>query len=227
MLKSYTKTYFGPTNPDDLAHTWVFPFKNTPVSWHWVTWKTWSPCMCWLYRLNPPTYWPVHGLRVESMPCATIAFGCRKWRATQISLQKLQPHILWRTLAAWFIVAFTGQGKSRLVALIVCKQCFGDRTADRTRENNSDAKITSAAREKRPLTLICTILHLSERMLQNSWHTLQNFGIFLMNVAPQLKKITFAKFSPAPPINVDHSFRHYGHFVPGQHCAGGRGGSFT
>ena len=31
-----------------------------------------------------------------------------------------------------------------------------------------------------------------------------------MNVAPQLKKITFAKFSPAPPINVDHSFRHYG-----------------
>ena len=127
MLNSYTKTYFGPTNPDDLAHTWVFPFKNTPVSWHWVTWKTWSPCMCWLYRLNPPTYWPVHGLRVESMPCATIAFGCRKWRATQISLQKLQPNILWRTLAAWFIIVFTGQGKSRLVALTVCKQCFGDR----------------------------------------------------------------------------------------------------
>ena len=45
-----------------------------------------------------------------------------------------------------------------------------------------------------------------------------------MNVAPQLKKITFAKFPPAPPINVDHSFRHYGHFVSGQHCAGGRGG---
>ena len=64
--------------------------------------------------------------------------------------------------------------------------------------------------------------------LQNSWHTLQNFGIFLMNVAPQLKKITFAKFPPSPPINVDHSFRHYGHFVSGQHCAGGRGGgSFT
>ena len=63
--------------------------------------------------------------------------------------------------------------------------------------------------------------------LQNSWHTLQNFGIFLMNVAPQLKKITFAKFPPAPPINVDHSFRHCGHFVSGQHCAGGRGGSFT
>ena len=103
--------------------------------------------MCWLYRLNPSTYWPVHGLRVESMLCATIAFGCRKWRATQISLQKLQPHISWRTLAAWFIIAFTGQGKSRLVALIVCKQCFEDRTADRTRENNSDAKITSAVRE--------------------------------------------------------------------------------
>ena len=47
-----------------------------------------------------------------------------------------------------------------------------------------------------------------------------------MNVAPQLKKITFAKFPPAPPINVDHSFRHYGHFVSGQHCAGGRGGKF-
>ena len=44
-----------------------------------------------------------------------------------------------------------------------------------------------------------------------------------MNVAPQLKKITFAKFPPALPINVDHSFRHYGHFVSGQHCAGGRG----
>ena len=26
-----------------------------------------------------------------------------------------------------------------------------------------------------------------------------------------------------PRINVDHSFRHYGHFVSGQHCAGGRG----
>ena len=45
-----------------------------------------------------------------------------------------------------------------------------------------------------------------------------------MNVAPQLKKMTFAKFPPAPPINVDHSFRHYGHFVSGQHCAGERGG---
>ena len=33
----------------------------------------------------------------------------------------------------------------------------------------------------------------------------------------------FAKFTPAPRINVDHSFRHYGHFVSGQHCAGGRG----
>ena len=28
--------------------------------------------------------------------------------------------------------------------------------------------------------------------------TLQNFGIFLMNVAPQLKKILFAKFPPPP-----------------------------
>ena len=44
-----------------------------------------------------------------------------------------------------------------------------------------------------------------------------------MNVALQLKKIPFAKFPPAPLINVDHSFRHYGHFVSGQHCAGGRG----
>ena len=49
------------------------------------------------------------------------------------------------------------------------------------------------------------------------------FWTFLMNVALQLKKIPFAKFPPAPPINVDHSFRHYGHFVSGQHCAGGRG----
>ena len=46
--------------------------------------------------------------------------------------------------------------------------------------------------------------------LQNSWHTLQNFGIFLMNVTPQLKKIPFAKFHPAPfpppppQINVVH-----------------------
>ena len=47
--------------------------------------------------------------------------------------------------------------------------------------------------------------------------------IFLMNVALQLNKILFAKFPPTPPINVDHSFRHYGHFVSGQHCAGGRG----
>ena len=100
--------------------------------------------MCWLYRLNPVTYWPVYGPRVESMPCAIIAFGCREWRATRMSLQKLQPHILWRTPAAWFIIAFTGRGgKSRLVALMVCKQCFGDCTPNITRENNSDAKITS------------------------------------------------------------------------------------
>ena len=44
----------------------------------------------------------------------------------------------------------------------------------------------------------------------------------------QLKKIPFAKVptalsSPPPTINVDHSFRHYGHFVSGQHCAGGKG----
>ena len=53
-----------------------------------------------------------------------------------MSLQKLQLHILRRTLAAWFIIAFTGRGgKSRLVALMVCKQCFGDCTADITREN--------------------------------------------------------------------------------------------
>ena len=74
------------------------------------------------------------------------------------------------------------------------------------------------------LRMLCIKIY---NRLQNSWHTLQNFGIFLMNVAPQLKKITFAKFSPAPPINVDHSFRHYGHFVSGKHCAGGRGDSFT
>ena len=43
-----------------------------------------------------------------------------------------------------------------------------------------------------------------------------------MYVALQLKKIQFAKFPPFPPINVDHSFRHYGHFMSGQHCAGGR-----
>ena len=37
------------------------------------------------------------------------------------------------------------------------------------------------------------------------------------------KKNTVCQISPLPPINVDHSFRHYGHFVSGQHCAGGRG----
>ena len=65
----------------------------------------------------------------------------------------------------------------------------------------------------------------SNNRLQNSWHTLQNFGIFLMNFALQLKDIP--NFPPPNPINVDHSFRHYGHFVSGQHCAGGRGGCFT
>ena len=62
---------------------------------------------------------------------------------------------------------------------------------------------------------------------QNSWHTLQNFGIFLMNFVLQLKNIPFAKFPPAPPINVDHSYWHHRHFVSGQHCAGGRGGCLT
>ena len=38
------------------------------------------------------------------------------------------------------------------------------------------------------------------------------------------KKNTVCQISPSPPpINVDHSFRHYGHLVSGQHCAGGRG----
>ena len=54
--------------------------------------------------------------------------------------------------------------------------------------------------------------------------TLQNFGIFFMNFALEQKKISrLHQFTPAPRINVDHSFRHYGHFVSGQHCAGGRG----
>ena len=35
----------------------------------------------------------------------------------------------------------------------------------------------------------------------------------------------FAQFTPVPRIKVDH-FRHYCHFVSGQHCAGGRGGMF-
>ena len=31
------------------------------------------------------------------------------------------------------------------------------------------------------------------------------------------------KIYPHPLFNVDHSFRHYGHFVSGQHCGGRRG----
>ena len=47
-----------------------------------------------------------------------------------------------------------------------------------------------------------------------------------MNVALQLKKNTVCQIPPPPPppINVDHSFRNYGHVVSGQHCAGGGGG---
>ena len=61
--------------------------------------------------------------------------------------------------------------------------------------------------------------------LQNSWDTLQNFGIFVMKFALELKNMPFAKFTPASLINVDQcSFRHYGHFVSGQRCAGGGGG---
>ena len=56
--------------------------------------------------------------------------------------------------------------------------------------------------------------------LQNSRDTLQNFGIFF---ALELKNMPFAKFTPAPVINVDHSLRHYGDFVSGQHCAEGKG----
>ena len=48
-----------------------------------------------------------------------------------------------------------------------------------------------------------------------------------MNLALELKKMQFVKFNLPPTphiINVDHYFRHCGHFVSGQHCAGGRGG---
>ena len=45
-----------------------------------------------------------------------------------------------------------------------------------------------------------------------------------MNFALEPKDMPFAQFTPAPLINVDHYFLHYyGHFVSGQHCAGGRG----
>ena len=37
------------------------------------------------------------------------------------------------------------------------------------------------------------------------------------------KENTVCQIPPPLPINVDHSFRHYGHFVSGQHCTGGRG----
>ena len=57
--------------------------------------------------------------------------------------------------------------------------------------------------------------------LQNSWHSTK-FWNFLDECRTTAKKILFAKFFP-PPINVDYSFRHYGHFVSGQHCAGGGG----
>ena len=52
---------------------------------------------------------------------------------------------------------------------------------------------------------------------------LHNFELFLMKFALELN-MPFSKFTLAPLIKVDHSFRHYGHFVSGQHCAGGRGG---
>ena len=46
-----------------------------------------------------------------------------------------------------------------------------------------------------------------------------------MNFALELKNVPFAKFTPVPLINVDHSSRHYDQFVSGQHCAGrGDGG---
>ena len=44
-----------------------------------------------------------------------------------------------------------------------------------------------------------------------------------MDFAPEPKNRPFDHFTPAPRINVDHSFRHYGHFVSGQHCAVGEG----
>ena len=58
--------------------------------------------------------------------------------------------------------------------------------------------------------------------LQKRWDILQHFEIFLMNFALELKYMLFATFTPTPLINVDHFSRHYGHFVSGQYCAGGR-----
>ena len=45
----------------------------------------------------------------------------------------------------------------------------------------------------------------------------------IVNFALRLKNMLFAKFTPAPLFNVDHSSWHYGHFMSG-HCAGGGGG---
>ena len=44
-----------------------------------------------------------------------------------------------------------------------------------------------------------TALKASYNRLQNSWDTLQHFGIFFMNFAPEPKNMPFAQFTPRPP----------------------------
>ena len=63
--------------------------------------------------------------------------------------------------------------------------------------------------------------------LQNSWHTLQIFGIFLMNFALQLKKYTVSQITPRPPNQCWSLFPVLWSFRAWSTLCRGEGGCFT
>ena len=82
-------------------------------------------------------------------------------------------------------------------------------------------------------TELCLIIYATHRL--RSWDHPQSvsklvthsakFWNLLDELRTTAKKFTVSQISH--PISVDHSFRHYRHFVSGQHCAGGRGECLT
>ena len=77
-----------------------------------------------------------------------------------------------------------------------------------------------------PCSLCCFVSPVLQSVAKLVTHSAK-FWNFLDERRTTAKKNNVCQISPPPPpINVDHSFWHYGHFVSGQHCAGGGGGKF-
>ena len=124
------------------------------------------------------------------------------------------------TLMSWMCGAFTSLSYSwmwTLDSLMTSSACFSWKVTNNTEPNEEVVLGNWSARLQDMQTC---------NRLQNSWHTLQNVGTFLMNVALQLKKIPFAKFPP-PPNQCWSLFPALWSFRVWSTLCRGEGGSFT